>query len=52
MLDFDEKKFLSDFNKENVISRNYIKSYFNNCSFSDNLILKIELVNDNFKKII
>ena len=50
MLDFDEKKFLSDFKKENVISRNYIKSYFNNCSFSDNLILKIELVNDNFKK--
>ena len=49
-LDFDKDKFLIDFKKENIINKKYIMTYFNKSGFSDSLILKIDLVNDNFKK--
>ena len=50
--DFDEKKFVKDFKKINTIDINYIKNYFLNSNFQDEIFIKFELVNDEFKNVI
>jgi CMP-N-acetylneuraminate monooxygenase len=50
--DFNEKSFLKDFKKSNSIDMDYIKTYFLNSKFQDNVIIKFELANDNFKNIL
>ena len=49
MKDFNRNRFLKDFKKENKINKKTITQYFNNSNFNDNLTLKIELVDDEFK---
>ena len=52
-LSFENKKYFNAIRKNyNQINEKYIKSYFLDSKFEDNLILYISLTNDNFKKII
>lgn len=50
--DINKNSYLKNFKKEfNSLNINYLKNYFYNSNFKDNLLLFLELTDDNFKSI-